>query len=84
MNYYQKLEAAGHVLKRDEDGDIDCWVLDIDYHNGPGCVNCNDSWCEQCQDAIEPCIGKEAYEARAREYRYKRYLELKKEFDNED
>ncbi len=81
MNYQEQLEAAGHVLKRDEDGKIDNWVMEYDYHNGPGCVNCQDSWCEHCEDHIEPCIGKDAYDAQCREARHRQYLKLKEEFD---
>lgn len=82
MTYYEELEAAGHILQRDDTGKIDNWVLDFDYHNGPGCINCEESWCSHCGDTIEPCIGKEAYEANAKAYRYKQYLKLKEEFDD--
>jgi hypothetical protein len=81
MNYLEKLEAAGHVLKRDQYGCIDLFVLDYEYHNGPGCINCHDSWCEHCEDEITPCIGKQAYEAKCREARFKQYLQLKEEFE---
>lgn len=81
MTYFEQLEAAGHVLKRDEDGEIDSWAMEWGYHNGPRCVNCNDSWCEHCQDNIKPCIGKEAYEAECKALRYQQYLKLKEEFD---
>jgi hypothetical protein len=84
LNYDEKLEAAGHVLKRDEDGDIDHWVMDVGYHNGPGCINCHDSWCQHCEDTIEPCIGKAAYDAQQKESRFALYQSLKKEFENED
>lgn len=81
MDYYKKLEKAGHVLKRDEDGEIDAWVLDFGYHNGPGCVNCGASWCEHCKDDITPCVGKKIEEADAKAVRYEQYLKLKEEFD---
>lgn len=80
MNYTQQLEAAGHILKRETDGEIDSWVMDFGYHNGPGCVNCGDSWCEHCEDPIKPCIGKEAAAANAKAFRYEQYLKLKEEF----
>ena len=83
MTYEQQLEAAGHVLKRDEDGEVDNWVMDWDYHNGPGCVNCHDSWCHHCEDTIKPCIGKEAYEAQQKAKRFAQYMKLKEEFENE-
>lgn len=82
-SYEPLLEEAGHVLKRDEDGDIDLFVMDAGYHNGPGCVNCHDSWCHHCCDEIEPCVGKDAYEADARAARHKLYLSLKEEFGND-
>ena len=83
MTYQEKLEAAGHVLKRDEDGDIDIFVLEYGFCNGPGCINCGDSWCHHCGDTIKPCIGKEAADAKAKAIRYEKYLKLKAEFENE-
>lgn len=56
----QRAEAAGHVLRRDEDGEIDLFVLSEGYHNGPGCVVCDDSWCHHCDGKIEPCDGGKA------------------------
>lgn len=81
MTFEEKLEAAGHVLRRDGGGYIDIFVMDIGYHNGPGCVNCGESWCHHCEDLIEPCIGKEEANRRAKEARWQQYLKLKKEFD---
>lgn len=82
-SYEQLLEEAGHVLKRDEDGGIDIFVMDVGYHNGPGCVNCHESWCHHCCDEIKPYIGKDAYEKKARDSRHKLYLSLKEEFGND-
>jgi hypothetical protein len=82
MSYSAQLEAAGHVLKRDpEDGRIDIWVLDADFHNGPGCINCDMSWCQHCRPSIKPCLGREATDAKYKSARYQQYLELKKEFE---
>ncbi len=54
--FEQRLEAAGHKLVRDADGSVDCWMLDHDYHNGPGCELCGESWCHHCENrVIEPC-----------------------------
>ncbi len=80
-DYYAALEAAGHVLHRDEDGNIDFFVMDYGYHNGPGCVNCHDSWCEHCEDSFENCIGATAYEEKSKEKRFEQYLKLKEEFE---
>ena len=76
--YAARLEAAGHVLKCDEDGDIDYWVLVYGYHNGPGCVNCNDRWCEHCEDSFKSCIGRAVYDAACKDSRCKQYETLKK------
>lgn len=54
--YFQHIENKGHVLKR-EDGEIDIWVFDADYHNGPGCEKCHDSWCYHCREIIDECKG---------------------------
>lgn len=53
--YQKKLEAAGHVLIRDEDGDVNIFVMDHGYHNGPGCELCGESWCHHCEDEVKPC-----------------------------
>ena len=52
-----KAAEKGHVLKRDEDGKVDHWVVDSGYHNGPGCAKCHASWCHHCtnMDNIEDC-----------------------------
>lgn len=52
------LEEAGHVLKRGSYGDIDIFVRDNGFHNGPGCELCGESWCHHCEGEIEPCTGK--------------------------
>jgi hypothetical protein len=47
---YAALEKAGHKLVRREDGSVNEWVLDDDnnFHNGPGCELCGQSWCQHC------------------------------------
>lgn len=55
-----KAEAAGHTLKRDEDGDVDWFVLETDRCNGPGCTVCGDAWCHHCDPDIETCDGGKA------------------------
>lgn len=84
MKFHEQLEAAGHVLIREYGGDIDFFVLDYDYHNGPGCVNCDQSWCQHCGEDIEPCIGRAATDAANKASRYQQYLKLKEEFEWED
>ncbi len=53
--YYAAIEAAGHLLRRDERGEVDFFALDSGHHNGPGCELCHDTWCQHCRDSIEPC-----------------------------
>lgn len=53
--YHAYLEAQGHRLVRDEDGEIDVFVLDCEYHNGPGCELCGESWCHHCRDEVDAC-----------------------------
>ena len=47
----------GHVPQMDEDGSLDIFVCDNDYHNGPGCAECSDNWCWHCDDpsVVGPC-----------------------------
>jgi hypothetical protein len=53
--FHIALEEAGHKLRREDDGEVDIFALDYDYHNGPECVLCGDSWCHHCREVIEPC-----------------------------
>lgn len=53
--YWDRIEKAGHVLKRDEDGGVDYFAFEFEFHNGPLCVLCGDTWCHHCEDEIEPC-----------------------------
>jgi hypothetical protein len=65
----QRAEELGHKLIRDEDGDIDHFVCDAGYHNGPGCSVCHVSWCHHSDGAedIQPCDGGAAHEADERQ-----------------
>lgn len=62
------MKAKGHSPILDEDGELDCWVMEFDIHNGPGCSICGDSWCEHCTkpeeigacDCIEGAIARPA------------------------
>lgn len=53
--YTAAIQAAGHLLKLDDDGNVDMFAMSYEYHNGPMCELCYESWCEHCQDPIEPC-----------------------------
>lgn len=60
QDFYNALEAAGHKLVRNEDGEVDVWRLDYYIHNGPGCEKCHVTWCEHCEMRkkewnYEPC-----------------------------
>ena len=51
----------GHTFIRDEDGDIDDWVVSQNYCNGPGCSTCGWSCCHHCVplEKIPECTAKE-------------------------
>ena len=50
--------ANGHVWKKDEDGNVDSLAMDVEFHNGPVCVNCGYSFCEHCDShELKPCSG---------------------------
>ena len=55
QQYIQAIQSAGHLLKRDDDGDIDMFAMSYEFHNGPVCELCHDCWCVHCRDAIYPC-----------------------------
>ncbi len=52
-------ERKGHVLIRNEDGDVDHFVVSHGYCNGPGCSVCGWSACHHCitADKIPECEG---------------------------
>jgi hypothetical protein len=42
-----------HDFILNEYGEIDIWLGgDGDYHNGPKCRRCGNSWCHHCQPGI--------------------------------
>lgn len=53
--YHEALEAAGHKLRRNDNGEVDVWVMEEDFHNGPGCELCGESWCHHCKPKARPC-----------------------------
>lgn len=53
--YFEYLESKGHSLKREDDGTVDIWAFDEDYHNGIMCIKCYDSWCYHCRDSAIDC-----------------------------
>lgn len=42
------IPSKKHVWRRKENGDIDTWAWEVDYHNGPVCELCYSSPCEHC------------------------------------
>jgi hypothetical protein len=56
---FARIEAAGNKLIRHIDGSVDEFILDTEYHNGPCCALCGETWCEWCAmrsgDEIDPC-----------------------------
>jgi hypothetical protein len=78
----ERLIAAGHQPKRDEDGDIDNFAIESEYHNGPMCEVCYAGRCQHCDDGspFEPCPGQEEMDRLAKERRYNQWVELNKEF----
>lgn len=63
--FEQAAERLGHVLKRDEDGDIDIFAFSFGYCNGPECTVCHQSWCQHCHsaDSLKPCDGGQFHRA---------------------
>ena len=52
-------EFQEHDWYRDEDGKIDEFALDTDYHNGPMCKRCGYAFCMYCDPNgwnKEPCV----------------------------
>lgn len=49
-----------HDWHLEKSGEIDEWLMDYDYHNGPLCKFCGYSYCVHCQQPDELC-EKEVY-----------------------
>lgn len=49
-----------HKWRRESNGDIDVFVLDVGHCNGPGCIRCGESFCHHCQPDCydEPCTAE--------------------------
>ena len=46
------LVPMGHEFYLDEWGGVDIFFMESDYHNGPGCSLCDDSWCHHCEPEV--------------------------------
>ena len=54
-------EHSEHLWRRDNNGEIDLWAFEYEYHNGPVCTRCHHSECEHCNEdwetnPTEPCV----------------------------
>lgn len=53
-------EYPEHDWERDSDGNIDEFAMAYEYHNGPMCKRCGDSFCIHCDphgyETRKPCI----------------------------
>jgi hypothetical protein len=45
--------TKGHVWKLDEDGRVNEFAHEYEYHNGPVCVRCGYEFCHHCNDLPE-------------------------------
>lgn len=46
-------EQKGHMLLRDNHGNIDVFVLNSGHHNGPRCIRCEWEACMHCDPFAE-------------------------------
>lgn len=42
-------EYPEHIWRKDENGEIDEWAMEYEYHQGPVCERCGDSFCIHCE-----------------------------------
>lgn len=51
-------EHKKHEWKKDRHGNIDLWAFEYEYHNGPQCERCGESYCEHCDPHYDskPCV----------------------------
>ena len=57
---YGTTTLSRHKFIYDKDGKIDNFILDYEYHNGPKCIRCGESFCEHCnpEKYEEPCTAE--------------------------
>lgn len=69
QKWTEAIKAKGHTPVMD-DGELEYFVMDAGFHNGPGCQTCGWSCCWHC-DGIEdiPECTKPALELTATEVR---------------
>lgn len=53
--YVEAIQAAGHLLWLDDEGEVDMFAMSYECHNGPMCELCSDAWCVQCQPTVDQC-----------------------------
>lgn len=49
---------AHHDWKKDENGEIDMFAYEFEYHNGPVCQRCDESFCIHCEDDIDTKLNE--------------------------
>lgn len=42
-------EYPEHLWKKDENGNVNEWAMEFDYHQGPVCERCGDTFCIHCE-----------------------------------
>lgn len=51
--WIEAMKAKGHSPILTNDGSLDVFVCDHDYHNGPGCSICHWSCCWNCDSPAD-------------------------------
>ncbi|MCP4113804.1 MAG: hypothetical protein GY737_00080 [Desulfobacteraceae bacterium] len=67
--YHYEINPKGHVWEQEEDyEEVNFFAYNIDFHNGPRCVNCGYEFCHHCIDNenMKPCVCREETDADAR------------------
>ena len=49
--FIRVMRAKGHSPILEEDGEVNWFFMDADYHNGPGCEACGWRDCHHCIEA---------------------------------
>lgn len=59
-DWLEALVRNGHEPAYDFKGELDTCFLAQDFHNGPGCTACHETWCMHCYRPgdVGPCTEK--------------------------
>ena len=60
INEEGQVVKDGHKFALEPDGQVDVWRMEVEYHNGPHCNSCDESFCQHCDRQIYTEVCEQA------------------------